>query len=417
MMKKSIFIILFSCTSLISWSQAKEQLKEIANELNTFQTYRTTCEFSYSIPFGDTLTVESLIVIRKVPEDKLCGFYYDFETGESYRGEKFSDFSMYFDSTVYTSYKGVVKKTGYSESPSQFIDLKLKGGFVPAIQRRSSFFHITPYEFAKMIENIVHDNTMNISHKPDTLINQDTCLRFLIESGNTNTHTNFSAASKGENKLTVELCFDKSAFYPVYYKKEFLTSFVNSLEIALFRDTEINFNLKEDYFTEKNLLPAGWDKPERTPEKEKTDPTVLPGKKAPEWSLPVLGKNEIYSSESIKGKCTLLEFTATWCGHCWEAAKMMNRLEDTFKNAEHIELISIYSSDQDNQKSIKRFVKKLNPKSTILYDASAVGKKYFVYGYPAFFIISPRGKIIKVIPGYGPTVEQDIIDELFKFTE
>lgn len=414
-MIKSLFSFIIVCTCVAASAQIKTNLENISHKLSSFRNYSSICEYTFSMPFGDTLMFESLIVLHKLPKNNICEFNYNFEISESYRGELFGDFSMYFDSTVYNSYKGVVEKTSYSESPSQFMDLKLDMGVAPAIQRRHVLYYITPYQLSEIIENFIADTTLLISQEPDTIINRDTCLRFLVKSGNTRPEFKSATPSKEVNKQITELCFNSSSLYPVYYKKDTRTKMINSLEIAFFKDTKTNFSLKENYFSEENLLPRGWKNPEVIKENENS--TTLLGEKAPKWNLPVLGKNEYYSSDSIQEKYALLEFTATWCAHCWEAAKMMNRLEDQFKNYENIELLSIYSSNQDDKESIERFVEKLNIKSTILYSASSVGEKYCVKGYPQFFIISPSGEVINYFRGYGPSVEKNIIDVFHKFTE
>ena len=59
----------------------------------------------------------------------------------------------------------------------------------------------------------------------------------------------------------------------------------------------------------------------------------------------------------------------------------------------------------------------MNAKSIILYDAVATGEKYGVYGYPAFFIVSPEGKVIKHFSGFGPSLEQEIIEAMTGFTK
>lgn len=416
-MKRSILVILLASISLFSFTQTAEKLRVIANALSNFQNYQSICQYTFSVPFGDTLTVECAITTRKVPDDGLCGFYYNVETSDSYRGELFTDFFMYFDSAVYSSYKNTVEKTSYADSPSQFFDLKLEGGFAPAIQRRSPLYNLMNYELAKQVNQILEEPELIVSEMPDTLINQEKCSRFLVKSGKTNPKFNPSAPVKREMKINMELCFSHSGFYPVFYKQEVLTNTFNSLEIASFTGTKVDFNLNENYFSEDNLLPEGWENEEGEEKDNRKQRADLVGTIAPDWQLPVLGKDEVYSSDRIRGKYALLEFTATWCGHCFEAAKMMNRLEDEFENNENIIILSIYSSDLDKKESIEKFAEKLNVRSTILYSATEVGNQYQVFGYPKFFLVSPEGKIIEHIQGFGPEVEKKLIDAISLLTE
>lgn len=412
-MKKTLILILLFCVGLISYSQTQDILRSIAYKLINNETYQAVCEYTFSIPFGDTLTGEFFLNTKKVPTDKLCGFYYNFQTFESYRNEKFPDFTIYFDSILYFSYLGKVKKTSYHESPSQFIEIKLANGIIHAIQKKTAFYNITPYEIGNKIVEIINDTNMIISQKPDTIIELDTCLRYILESKSENNPFDKSNPDHWkEGKIIYEFCFHNSKYFPILYKNESYNPIANQLQIAQFRNTQINNKLAANYFSEENLLPANWDKPETISPNEKKSPNELVGKQAPKWTLPILGSDETFSSDNLKGKTSLIEFTATWCGHCFRAAEMMNRLEVEFGNNENVEIVSIYSSDIDKKESIERFTQKMNAKSTILYSASKVGEKYSVHGYPKFFIISPEGKITKCIHGYGPTIEDEIINAL-----
>lgn len=412
-MKTSIIAILFICICFNSFTQTKDKLKVIAEELSSYSTYQTNCNYTFSMPFGDALNFESSIVTQQVPADTLCGFYYAFETNENFRNENFGDFTMYFKNAVYNSYKSIVKKTSFKEKPEAFIDLKMGGGFRPAIQRSSQLYYITPYQLAKKVNELIEDCNSIIIQMPDTTVRNEVCVRFVIETENE------SNAPGSNNKVTVmsnlELCFHKSHLYPVYYKNDIKSDFMNQYQIALFSNTKVNLSLPDNYFSEDNLLPKNWQD-ENTPVMNKNSGNLI-GEKAPDWNLPILNKNEKLSNNDLKGKYILLEFTATWCVHCIEAAEMMNRLEEQFGGSEKVAILSIFSSNIDKKEGIQKFAEKHNLKSTILYSASEVGEKFQVYGYPNFNIISPEGKVFMNFPGYSAGVEKNIINVLSEFTK
>lgn len=402
-MKISIIAILFICLSFNSFAQTRDKLKVIAEELGNYSTYETNCNYTFSMPFGDALNFESTIITEQIPTDTLAGCYYNFSINEKFRSKEFGDFYTYFKNAVYNSYQGVVKKTSFEEKPDAFVDLRIGNGYRPAIQRSPQLYYITPYQLAIKINESIKDSNSKIIQMPDTTVLNKECLRYIII-----TNHNIS-------KINLELCFDKSHLYPVYYKKDVKNDFMNQYQIAYFSNTKVNFPLPDNYFSEENLLPKNWQN-ENSLAMNK-NPGNLIGEKAPDWSLPILGKNEKLSNNDLKGKYILLEFTATWCAHCIEAAKMMNRLEDQFGDSENVALLSIFSSDIDKKEGIQKFAKKFNLKSTILYSASEIGEKFQVYSYPNFIIISPEGNVFMNFPGYSVGVEKNVINVLTKLIE
>ena len=402
-MRALIITILFICISFNSFTQTQGKLKVIAEKLSSYSTYQTNCNYTFSMPFGDALNVESSIVTQQIPSDTLTGCYYNFSINEKFRSKEFGDYSMYFKNAVYNSYQGIVKKTSFEEKPGAFVDLKIGNGYRPAIQRSSQFYYITPYQLAIKINESIEDSNSEIIQMPDTTILNEECLRYII------------ITDKNTSTKNLELCFHKSHLYPVYYRVDVKSDFNDQYRIAYFSDTKVNLSLPDNYFSEENLLPKDWQD-KNTPETKKSTSSLI-GEKAPDWSLPILGKNEKISNNDLKGKYILLEFTATWCAHCIEAAKMMNRLEDQFGDSENVALLSIFSSDIDRKEGIQKFAEKFNLKSTILYSASDVGKLYQVYSYPNFIIISPEGKVFMNFPGYSEGVEKNIVNVLTELIE
>jgi thiol-disulfide isomerase/thioredoxin len=407
-MKKIIIGVLSVFLVLNANSQAKDNLKIIAEKLSSYKTYKTKCSYTFSMPFGDALYCETSIVTQKIQTDTLSGFFYNFSMDEGFRNENFGDFYMYFKNAVYSSYKGEVKKTSFEEKPEAFVGSNTRDGYSPAIQHSPQLYYITPYQLAKKMNEIIIDNNFKVIQLPDTVIMEELCLRFIIKKENE------SKDPWSDNKINVkknlELCFNKSELYPVYYKNDVKNDIMNSLQIAQFENTEVNLSLPDEYFTEENLLPKNWQT-EIIPVLNK-NPANLIGEKAPDWKLPILDNNKNLSSKDLKGKYILLEFTATWCKYCIDAAQMMNRLEEQFGDSEKIAMVSIFSSDIDKKEGIKEFSEKFNLESTILYSASDVGEKYQIFAYPQFFIISPEGKVFMHFSGYGSGLEGNITNLL-----
>ena len=105
--------------------------------------------------------------------------------------------------------------------------------------------------------------------------------------------------------------------------------------------------------------------------------------------------NEI-DLESLKGKIVLLNFTATFCGPCWDTYGQMDELQK--KYGDQLKIISIHM-DQEKEKW-----KKLAKKKNITFDVASVWESdqkndlyemYEANGFPYFVLIDQNGVVRK----------------------
>jgi thiol-disulfide isomerase/thioredoxin len=400
-MKKLTTFLTLSILSIGINAQTENLLKSVADKLVSLQDYQTHCVYTFVIPYGGAITVEAEMITQKNEKDTLCGFYYSFKTKEQYK-DVFGDFTLYFKQAVYQSYKGVVEVTRFSDNPEAFKYRRLSYGIVAPIHKSPQLFGKTPYQIGKLILATLKDENSNIICNSDTLIGNDSCLQFSLEVPN-----QFGGGT------IYELAFHKQEFYPISVREKYYNNnkeLSDQYTLTRYSNTKINSNLSSVFFNEENLLGRGWKTKTYKVSDSKTENLI--GKQAPAWSLPILGKNDSLSSESLKGKFVLLEFTATWCGHCIEAAKFMNIVEETFNDSTNIAIISIFSNKYDKTENILSFVTKNNTISTVLYNAKNLEEFYYITGYPQFYLISPEGKILKSYPGYSVSFNEEILNFL-----
>lgn len=402
-MKKTILILLLTATYGLSNGQLGmknadlfPQLKLIADKLNSITDYQADCDLVITSSRQGTLHFASTLITHKVPTDTLCGFYYFFKTHEQYRQKAgYDDFCAFFDNSFYSSKNNSINKCSLFDEPEVFKDNKDEHGYSPAIHRSSLYLRVTPKELSGFIVKSIADNEMVIVQKPDTLIGEKYCTKYVMEVKNS------------VYPHTTELCFEKESLYPLYYKTH-LGKMNSQCIIATFSNTKVDLQLAANYFTEENLLGRKLGKNT----KEIKSKQLKIGEVAPDWELPILGERIKLSSKELLGKYILLEFTGTWCPHCWDAVKMMNRLENEFNGNNKLSILSVFSTDIDNEEKITKFANEQKIQSTILHSAKSVGDKYYVIGYPTFFIIGPTGKILLTKAGYSQDMENEIVNYL-----
>lgn len=107
-------------------------------------------------------------------------------------------------------------------------------------------------------------------------------------------------------------------------------------------------------------------------------------------------KGNSISLNDYKGKVVLLNFTATWCGPCWETYTPMNQLQERYK--EDLVIISFHM-DEMKDKWKKRAASKGITFDVISIWESDTKKEVFdsfaPKMFPSFVLLDDTGKIKK----------------------
>lgn len=119
-------------------------------------------------------------------------------------------------------------------------------------------------------------------------------------------------------------------------------------------------------------------------------PSPLIGKAAPSFELPLLKQaNNNISSDTFKGKVSLLNVWATWCVSCRAEHQVLTAIANTGK-------VDIYGLNyKDERAAAKKWLQIYgDPYIVSAFDADGrVGIDWGVYGTPETFVIDQQGII------------------------
>ncbi|HVG17936.1 MAG TPA: redoxin domain-containing protein [Blastocatellia bacterium] len=120
-------------------------------------------------------------------------------------------------------------------------------------------------------------------------------------------------------------------------------------------------------------------------------------KPAPDFKVLTLDKKLIRLSD-LRGKVTVLNFWATWCGPCVAEMPHLQRAAEKYKDNPKV-IILIVSTDE-NKLAVRSFLERNRYTMLAAYDDGAA-ERFGVRGIPATFIIDPGGVIQFSEEGFG----------------
>ena len=137
---------------------------------------------------------------------------------------------------------------------------------------------------------------------------------------------------------------------------------------------------------------------------------IREGVEAPDFTLNDLNGKPLTLS-SLRGKYVVLDFWGSWCGWCIKGFPEMKEAYAKYKGK--VEFLGI--SCRDTEKRWKAAVAKHQlPWLNVLNEGDVdVSALYAVEGYPTKIVISPEGKIQKIVVGESPEF-YTYLEELFQ---
>lgn len=136
------------------------------------------------------------------------------------------------------------------------------------------------------------------------------------------------------------------------------------------------------------------------------------GKPLPAFSLNDIAGNTL-TNETLKGKVVLLDFWATWCGPCREAAPVMQQLHEEF-GERGLMVIGANTSEFNDGQIIKTpdaaraYAAEHNYTYTFTYGSDDLKAACGATGLPTFLVIDSDGIVVDVFTSY----DDDLLDVL-----
>lgn len=136
---------------------------------------------------------------------------------------------------------------------------------------------------------------------------------------------------------------------------------------------------------------------------KKDNQEVQTKEKAPQFVLTDINgkKSELIT----KGKPTVINFWASWCGPCKIEMPMLQKAYEKYKDEIQFQMVNITIEDDTNQ--VKRLIDEKRYTFPVLLDQTGeVSEVYQVFSIPTTYIIDQNGYIHKQV--YGAMTEKQL---------
>lgn len=121
-------------------------------------------------------------------------------------------------------------------------------------------------------------------------------------------------------------------------------------------------------------------------------------KPAPPFSVQTLD-GETFTSTSLRGRVTLLQFWATWCPYCRRDQSAVDDMERMFAD----QGLVVLAVDVNEKESTVRNYLQANPRScrVVLNGGTELAARFGAHGFPYYVLIDGNGNIAGVQSGAG----------------
>jgi peroxiredoxin len=134
----------------------------------------------------------------------------------------------------------------------------------------------------------------------------------------------------------------------------------------------------------------------------------LIGKKAPDFTLSNTKGEKMSLAQFSNGQPTVLFFWATWCPHCREQIKQINKTKDDFvKKGIKLMLIDV---GEPSAQVAKHLTKTKIDLDSFVDEDSQVSTNYGLIGVPTFFFVNKEG-VIKGQEYFLPKTYEDFFKD------
>ncbi|WP_256260037.1 TlpA disulfide reductase family protein [Winogradskyella luteola] len=201
---------------------------------------------------------------------------------------------------------------------------------------------------------------------------------------------------------------ERQSEYPLNFVKEYNDKYF-SLNLIELETGRPNFNIVEYKKAFENFTPQLRESKKGQAVKEKLDQLYKAyeklayleiGKVAPNFEAPS-PDGKMVSLEDIKGKVTVIDFWAAWCGPCRRENPNVVRIYEEYHD-KGLEIIGVSLDGQGRQKDPKKaWVDAIEKDgltwhhvSNLNYFNDPVAKQYNIQSIPATYILDAEGKIV-----------------------
>jgi peroxiredoxin len=370
----SMVIVLFGREASAQTTLIQKTIDKIESHKNF--SYRHTNKIKDFFT-TDTSTRQTQNFILKAPEEKVLGYLY--------RTEELSKAGDLIGTELYNGKNRIALNP--SDSTYQIDELRTSAVF-------NLLFDLN------WLNDFVKKKPSAIVSAGDTTIDGAICSHLIINTRDT-------IVNKEHLYTRFHLFIDKVSDMPVYRIGNSRSSEIgNNITNYYSEDHYFDYKFDLNISATDLVIPKGFHEDKNEPEPE----LLKPGTIAPDLVLDGVDGKRVTLSK-LRGKVVLLDYFFIGCYPCMLSIKPLNNIHEKYKK-QNVVVVSI--THRDSKKAVMEFRKNTNLRYPIYVNGRDAVKSYLVSGFPTFYIIDKKGKIVNAFVGYDDGLEKKVISAIDK---